>query len=184
MYIIAKLYLFLLTVIRRIRMIALKPLFKRHGRNFNFDPNGIYSYHTIEVGNDVFIGPGATLSASESGIIFGNKIMLGPNVTMMGGDHNVAEIGRYMYDVVEKRPENDICIVIEDDVWIGSGATILKGVTLGEGSIIAAGAIVNKNVPSYSIVGGIPAKVLKMRFTEQEIILHKKKLNSSNSSEL
>ncbi|WP_199748415.1 acyltransferase [Pedobacter sp. KBW01] len=163
-------------------MILLKPLFKKYGKNFIFDPNGVYSYRTIQVGDDVFIGPGATLSASESGIVFGNKIMLGPNVTMMGGDHNVMEIGRYMYDVVEKKPENDIRIVVEDDVWIGSGATVLKGVTLGEGSIVAAGAVVNKDVPPYAIVGGIPAKVLKMRFTEQEIIMHKKRIDNPNVS--
>lgn len=178
--ILSKIYFFLHRLIRRIRMYIIRPLFKSYGKNFVFDPYGVYSYHTIIVGDDVFIGPGATLSASESGIIFGNKIMLGPNVTMMGGDHNTTIIGRYMYDVVEKLPENDIPIVIEDDVWIGSGATILKGVTVGEGAIVAAGSLVIKHVPKYSIVGGVPAKVLKMRFSNEEINLHKELLNVRN----
>ena len=54
-------------------------------------------------------------------------------------------------------------------------STILRGVTIGEGSIIAAGAVVTKDVPPYSVVGGVPAKVLKMRFTEEQIIEHKNK---------
>lgn len=165
---------------RKCLIVLYKPLFKKYGRNFVFDPFGTYSYHTIEVGHDVYIGPGAVLSASESGIIFGNKIMLGPNVTMMGGDHNAARIGKYMYDVKEKLPENDIPIIIEDDVWVGTGAIILKGVTIGTGSIVAAGALVINNVPPYAIVGGIPAKVLRMRFTKEELEQHKQLLNVRN----
>lgn len=161
---------------RRGKMLLIRPLFKKYGKNFIFDPDGVYSLSTIEVGNDVFIGPGATLSATESGIVFGNKIMLGPNVTIMGGDHNTTQIGHYMYDVEEKLPENDVPIIVEDDVWIGAGVIILKGVRIGNGSIVAAGALVIKDVPPYSIVGGVPTKVLKMRFTEEEIRRHKKVL--------
>ncbi len=157
------------------------PLFKAHGKNVFFFPmHSSFSYKNIILGNDVYIGPGAILSASRSKIVFANKIILGPNVTMMGGDHNTTEIGKYMYDVKEKLPENDLPIIIEDDVWIGTGAIILKGVRIGEGAIIAAGALVIKDVPSYAIVGGIPAKVLKMRFTEVEIREHKKVLNVRN----
>ena len=67
----------------------------------------------------------------------------------------------------EKRPEDDRDIVIESDVWVGANSTILRGVTVGEGSVIAAGAVVTKDVPPYSIVGGVPARVLKMRFDEE-----------------
>jgi acetyltransferase-like isoleucine patch superfamily enzyme len=99
---------------------------------------------------------------------------------MMGGDHNTSQLGKYMFDVTEKLPENDVPIIIEDDVWIGTGAIILKGVTIGEGAIVAAGALVIKDVPPYSVVGGIPAKVLKLRFTEDQILEHKKNLNVRN----
>lgn len=163
-----------------ILQLILKRKFKRVGKNFKFDPFGRYSFDTIEVGNDVFIGPGAILLASESFIRLGNKIMFGPNVTMMGGDHNTSVIGQYMYDVTEKLPENDVPIIIEDDVWIGTGAIILKGVTIGEGSIVAAGSVVNKDVAPYSIVGGVPAKVLKMRFSSEQLLEHKNKLNVRN----
>jgi acetyltransferase-like isoleucine patch superfamily enzyme len=76
-----------------------------------------------------------------------------------------------MYDVHEKRPEDDRDVIIEDDVWVGSGAIILKGVRVGRGSIVAAGAVVNKGVPPYTIVGGVPAKVLSIRFGNIEKIM-------------
>ena len=60
-------------------------------------------------------------------------------------------------------------IIKGNDVWIGSRATILGGVTIGHGAIIAAGAVVTKDVPPYAIVGGVPAKVIKYRFNEQQI---------------
>jgi maltose O-acetyltransferase len=52
-------------------------------------------------------------------------------------------------------------IIIEDDVWIATRATILKGVHIGKGAVVAAGAVVTRNVPAYSIVGGVPARVIK-----------------------
>ena len=67
----------------------------------------------------------------------------------------------------EKQPENDEEVIIEDDVWCGANVTILKGVTIGNGSVVAAGAVVTKSFPPYSIIGGVPAKLLKMRFTEE-----------------
>jgi maltose O-acetyltransferase len=169
---IATLYLFLRKCRKRIKMIILRSAFKKHGRNFIFDPEGIFSYQNIEVGNDVYIGPNAILSASASFLYIGDKVMIGPNVTVMGGDHNASQIGKYMIDIKEKLPENDQPVYIETDVWVGACATILKGVRIGRGAIVAAGALVVKDVPPYSIVGGVPARVLKMRFSESEIAEH------------
>ena len=59
-------------------------------------------------------------------------------------------------------------MIIEDGVWIGANVTILKGVTIGRGSVVAAGAVVTKSCAPYSIIGGIPARLLKMRFTEEQ----------------
>jgi serine acetyltransferase len=77
-----------------------------------------------------------------------------------------------MYDVLEKKPGDDLPVVIEDDVWIGTGVIILKGVRIGRGSIIAAGALVKKDVPPYSIVGGVPARRLKVRWNSDQIQRH------------
>ncbi|WP_350546452.1 DapH/DapD/GlmU-related protein [Pseudoalteromonas sp. 5-MNA-CIBAN-0065] len=104
--------------------------------------------------------------------------MFGPNVTIMDGDHNMSKVGAYMFDVQEKLPENDLPVLISNDVWVGCNATILKGVTIGEGTVIAAGSVVTANVLPYSIVGGVPAKVIGSRFSEDEIIKHKLLLES------
>ena len=160
-------------------MLLLRPLFRSYGQNFVFDPSGRYSFTAISVGNDVYIGHGAQFSSIKS-ITIGNKVIFGPNVTIIGGDHNTSQIGRFMYDVQEKLPEDDLPVAIEDDVWIGTGAIILKGVTIGRGSIVAAGAIVTKNVSPYSIVGGVPAKVLRMRFDIETIICHESAIYPKN----
>jgi len=174
MKLFSELYYLTIRLLKKLRMYILRPLFKQYGKNFIFDPDGVYSFKTISVGDDVFIGPGAVLSATESEIVLGDKIMLGPNVTIMGGDHNMLTVGKFMTDVKTKLPENDIPVVIKDDVWIGTGAIILKGVTIGKGSVVAAGSLVIKDVPEYTIVGGVPAKILKSRFSAAEIIEHEK----------
>lgn len=80
-----------------------------------------------------------------------------------------------MYEIkdTDKRSSDDQDVVFAGDNWIGANSTILKGVTIGEGAVVAAGSVVNKSVPPYSVVGGVPAKVIKMRFTEEEIAEHK-----------
>ena len=157
-------------------MYVLRPLFKSYGKNFIFDPSGQYSFSTISVGNDVYIGPGACLLAGDSAIEIGNKVMFGPNVTIMGGDHNFSVVGKYMFDVKEKKPGDDLPVYIHDDVWIGTGAIVLKGVTIGAGSLVAAGALVKDDVPKYAIVAGVPAKIVRMRFSNDEIAAHEQML--------
>ena len=71
-------------------------------------------------------------------------------------------------------------VVIEDDVWVGANVTILKGVTIGRGSVIAAGGIVNKSTPPYSINGGVPAKTIRFRFTFDDILEHERILYPEN----
>ena len=66
-------------------------------------------------------------------------------------------------------PENRYHVVIGNDVWIGYRATILSGVTIGNGAVIAAGAMVTKDVPDYAIVGGVPAKLIRYRFSGEKI---------------
>lgn len=104
--------------------------------------------------------------------------MFGPHVFMITGGHRYDIIGRYMSSIKEneKLEENDRPIIVEGDNWIGANSIVLKGVTIGEGSIIAAGSVVTKDVPPYSIVGGVPARVIKMRFNDEEIKKHKELL--------
>lgn len=162
---------------RRLRMLILRSAFRLHGSNFIFDPDDHFNHENIEVGNDVSIGSGAVFLAAKSKICISNKVMFGPNVTVIGGDHNTAVAGKFMYDVHEKRPEDDLDVIIDEDVWVGSGVTILKGVRVGRGAIVAAGALVNQNVLPYTVVGGVPARMISTRFSDLETVLaHEKAL--------
>lgn len=164
-----------------ILMASAKKHFVSCGKSVKFFPlNSSFSYKTISVGDCVYIGPNANFNASNyAKIILGNKIMFGPGVHISCGNHNFSTIGKYMYDVHEKLPDDDKTVTIEDDVWIGSNVIILKGVTIGRGAVIGAGAVVTKDVPKYAVVGGIPAKVIKFRFTEEKIQKHEKELKNN-----
>lgn len=125
----------------------------------------ISGIRNLHVGNNVSLAS-ATILCTRAKLIIGDDVMFGPHVTVVTGDHRIDIPDRPMISVRddEKLPENDQDVVIENDVWGGANATILKGVTIGTGSVISAGAVVTKDVPPYSIVGGVPAKVIKMRF--------------------
>jgi len=172
---------FLGKVFDRLIMIAYKPLFKSCGSRVIFFPrSSVFSYSTISIGNNVFVGSGCTFQASVSLITIGNKVMFGPNVTIMGGDHNTSVIGKHMYDVKDKDLDNDLPVIIEDDVWVAANVTILKGVVIKKGSIVAAGSVVTKSFPGYSIIAGVPAKIIKARFNSEEINRHEKILKEED----
>ena len=164
-------------------MAIYRPLFAAHGINFWFDPKGEYSFSNIQVGNDVSLGIRPRLSATRSKIVIGNKVMFGPEVVIIGGNHRTDLAGIFMVEVSDeyKRPEDDRGVVIEDDVWVGTRVVILDGVIIRRGAIIGAGAVVTKSVPPYAIMGGTPARVLKWRWTIDQIIAHEENLYSADN---
>jgi acetyltransferase-like isoleucine patch superfamily enzyme len=169
---LAVLYLQVRRVTRYIRMILIKPSFGEYGCSFIFDPDSVFSYNNIAVGDHVYVGPGATFVAGDAKINIRSHVLFGPNVTIVTGNHNTSIIGQYIIDVREKREEDDQDVIIEDDVWVCAGATILRGVQIGRGSVIAAGSVVTKDVPPYAVVGGCPAKIIKWRWSIAEILKH------------
>lgn len=130
----------------------------------------------IKFGNDVIVGVDSTFMATGAEIIIGNKVLFGPHVFIITGNHQVNQVGKYIFDVNEKTECCDESVVIEDDVWIGAGCVILKGVTVGKGSVIGAGSVVTKNTRPYSINAGNPCREIKMRFTEEEIKRHETRI--------
>lgn len=135
-----------------------------------------YGINNIFVGNDVGIGSNCTLMTTRAKIVIHDHVMFGPGITVVTGGHHYNTIGKYMDEIREndKSDEDDKDVIFEGDNWIGANATILKGVTIGKGAIVAAGAVVVKSCPPYSIIGGNPAKVIKTRFSEEELLEHKK----------
>ncbi|MBQ8604594.1 MAG: acyltransferase [Oscillospiraceae bacterium] len=130
----------------------------------------------MSIGTKTYIGENNVLYAGKAPLTIGNYVMTGPNVTIITGDHRIDLVGEYMRNVTNemKMPENDRPVVIEDDVWIGAGAIILKGVTIGRGSVISAGAIVRKDVPPYTIF--YSHENIRPRFTPRQIEEHEKML--------
>lgn len=105
----------------------------------------------------------------------GSYVSIASNVTfILNGEHNINTISTYPFKVqcirdCQYEATSKGKIIVGDDVWIGNGATVISGVKIGQGVIIAAGAVVTKDVPPYTIVGGIPAKVIKSRFSRSVI---------------
>ena len=89
--------------------------------------------------------------------------MIAPNCVIVSFNHGYQDIQTPMID----QPWVGEPVFIEDDVWIGANCTIIMGVTIGKGSIIAANAVVSKDIPPYSIVGGVPARILGSRLKTQ-----------------
>ena len=135
----------------------------------------------LSVGDGTSIPKGSTIYCTEAPCTIGKKVIFGPKPTIITGDHRIDILGKHIIDVTcaEKLPENDAPVVIEDGCWIGANVTILKGVTIGRGSVVAAGAVVAKSCEPYSIIGGVPAKLIKMRFSQEEIVEHERILNET-----
>ena len=94
----------------------------------------------------------------------GNYVTIGSGAQITGLTHNYLDIT----SPIAKQGVTPNQTVVEDDVWIGANVVILQGVTIGNGAVIAAGAVVNKDVADYTIVGGVPAKVIKLRFSSEQ----------------
>lgn len=127
------------------------------------------------------IGHHAVLSTPSAKIIIKGNCAIAEHLAIHTGDH-ARLVGKFVTDITKaNKPQGyDHDVIIEKDVWIGAYVTILQGVHVGRGSTIAAGAVVNKDVPPYSIVGGVPAKVLKYYWTIDQILEHEKALYPEN----
>jgi acetyltransferase-like isoleucine patch superfamily enzyme len=112
----------------------------------------------LTVGNNVGIAQNCFIQVRGK-VIIGNDVMFGPGVSIFSEDHGFSDINIPMIE----QPEIRRGVIIEDNVWIGTRAVILDGVTVGHGSIIAAGCIVKSSVPPFSVVAGVPGKVIKSR---------------------
>ena len=112
----------------------------------------------LKVGNNSSIGPYSYIGCSGY-IEIGDNVMMSPRVSIYSENHNFSDVDLPMIDQGVTRS----FVKIENDCWIAANSIILAGVTVGRGSIVAAGSVVTKDVPPFSIVGGNPAKIIKSR---------------------
>jgi len=157
-------------------------------KNTKFEgSNEVYNNSTIlnsDIGYASYISSDCILVNTK----IGRFCSIADNVKIIAGNHPTKEYisthplfyskfskGKLKFKVKEEFNEYSFAdgssrlVVIGNDVWIGSHSLIMNGVTIGDGAIIAAGSVVTKNVPSFSIVGGVPAKLIRYRFSKEEI---------------
>lgn len=133
------------------------------GKNAIIRPTNLYGGEIgegLEIGDNSNIGPYSYIGCSGY-IKIGNNVMMSPRVSLYAENHNFSDSSIPMKKQGVTREQ----IIIEDDCWLASNCVILAGVTIGQGSIIASGSVVTKDIPKFSVVGGIPAKVIKARST-------------------
>lgn len=131
------------------------------GKHAIIRPTNIYGSaigEGLKIGNNSSIGPYSYIGCSGY-IEIGDNVMMSPRVSIYAENHLFDDPDLTIKEQGVKRE----FVKIEDDCWIAANTVILAGVTIGRGSVIAAGSVVNKDVPPYSIVGGVPAKVIKSR---------------------
>jgi acetyltransferase-like isoleucine patch superfamily enzyme len=118
---------------------------------------------SISIGDRSAVGAGSFLGG-QGGIRIGSDVIMGPGVRIFSENHNHGDVEK----PIRSQGQTRAPVTIDDDCWIGGNVTILAGVTIGRGTVVAAGAVVTRDVPEYCIAGGVPARVLKSRLTEAE----------------
>lgn len=114
----------------------------------------------LVIGNNVFTNSNVMLNADCGGVIkIGNNVLIGPNVVIRSADHNFSSADKPILEQGHNGKE----IIIEDDVWIGANAVVLKGVRISKGAVVGAGAVVTKDLDEYVVAGGVPAKKITSR---------------------
>ena len=106
----------------------------------------------LTIGDRTYINSGASICAQES-VTIGERCAIGNQVLVMDTDFHAIED--------HTQPGTACPVVIEDDVWLSARVIVLKGVTIGRGAVVAAGAVVTKDVPPHTLVGGVPAKFIR-----------------------
>ncbi len=143
---------------RRFRQFLCKQIFHNTGTGFNVEKGVFFGKGAdISIGNRSGIGLNARI---QGPLIIGECVMMGPDVLIYTRNHVSASKEIQMIDQGDTEPQK---VTIGDDVWIGARVIILPGVTIAKGAIISAGAVVTKDVEAYTIVGGVPAKLIKKR---------------------
>lgn len=148
----------------RLKEIICRRIFKFCGTNVNIGRGARFGKgYGIQIGNNSGIGMNAKI---PDNVIIGEDVMMGVNVQIIGSKHNFERTDIPM----RKQGSTKLTpVVIEDDVWIGNNAIILPERRIRKGTIVAAGSVVTKDFPEFSIIGGNPARLIKSRLDTSKI---------------
>lgn len=168
-------YTIIKDIIKQIKLNKFRKKWRYNNKNNETIPMNIFDTNLVTVGKYSYGELNVISFNKNSKLKIGKFCSIAQNVKfILDADHRMDTISTFPFKVkilkeekYEATSKGDI--IISDDVWIGYGAMILSGVNIGQGAVVAAGAVVTKDVPPYAIVGGLPAKILKYRFAEDII---------------
>jgi len=145
----------------KLRALPLRIFAKSIGRDVRIENNCTFiNPKNISIGNHVFINRNVEIDANCGTVDIGNNVLIGSFTSLHTANHKFEKTD---IPIIKQGLETNTRIVVEDDVWIGGRVYLLPNITIGTGSVVAAGAVVTKDVPPYTIVGGVPAKVIGKR---------------------
>jgi len=142
------------------------------GKHFRLGAPLFFTKAKISFGDYCYLGPRTNIS---NDLDVGDMVLVSSDFRVIGNDHGLNSIGTPMR-IAEAESSSAVTTRIESEVWIGQGVTLLSGITIGRGAVVGAQSFVNKDVPAYSIVAGIPAKLIRVRFDDVEVAQHESKL--------
>ena len=144
------------------RQELLRQIFQDMGEDCYIEPplHANWAGQNVHFGKNVYANFNLTL-VDDTHIYVGDGVMFGPNVTVCTGTHPVHP------ELRARQAQYNLPVHIGDNVWVGAGAVILPGVTIGEGSVIGAGAVVTRDIPANVVAAGVPCRVLRP-ITEQD----------------
>lgn len=155
------------------RLYKFRRMWRNTNQNNQTTTNCIFSPENVSVGNNTYGELNIITFRNVTKLSIGSYCSIGQNVYfLLDAGHELAYLSTFPFKTALFHHHNEEAIskgdvLIDDDVWIGFGATILSGVHIGQGAVVAAGSVVTKDVPPYAIVGGVPAKVIKYRFSHE-----------------
>ena len=161
--------------IQYIKLNSFKRKWIRANKHNGTIPNNEFDFDTASVGNYSYGELNVVSFNNKSHLRIGNFVSIAQNVVfMLDVEHFTNHISTFPFRVkvlesVKDEAHSKGDIVIGDDVWIGYGATVMSGVHVGQGAVIATGAVVTKNIPPFEVWGGVPAKFIKKRFPDEMI---------------
>jgi acetyltransferase-like isoleucine patch superfamily enzyme len=145
-----------------------RSLLEACGENPRFDPlSSQIRYEAVRLGDNVYLGPGAVIGRAH----IGNDVMFGPRVHVRNGNHSIGVVGLAIREADDPSDDHGP-IVIGDDVWVGEETTILHKGSIGEGSVVGTRSLVNRPLPPYVVAAGQPCRIIKKRFSDDELRRH------------